>query len=93
MPTKMVLRERGRSVDSLETGVASTRRLVSDPALASTTGRFFDRTRETRANPQAYDPRPASSCGIAAWNSSVIRLWTRRTLHRSAVYTRGERGG
>ena len=56
MPTKMVLRERAHSVDSLETGVAATRRVVSDPELASTTGRFFDRTREARANPQAYDP-------------------------------------
>ena len=56
MPTKMVLQEVGHSVDSLEQGVAATRRLVSDPALARTTGRFFDRTREAAANPQAYDP-------------------------------------
>jgi NAD(P)-dependent dehydrogenase (short-subunit alcohol dehydrogenase family) len=57
MPTKMVLEEVGRSVDSLETGVEATHRLVSDPALAGTTGAFFDRTREARADPQAYDPR------------------------------------
>jgi NAD(P)-dependent dehydrogenase (short-subunit alcohol dehydrogenase family) len=56
MPTKMVLAERGTSVDTLETGVASTERLTSDPALAGVTGRFFDRTREARADPQAYDP-------------------------------------
>jgi NAD(P)-dependent dehydrogenase (short-subunit alcohol dehydrogenase family) len=56
MPTKMVLAERGSSVDTLETGVASTERLTSDPALAGVTGRFFDRTREARADPQAYDP-------------------------------------
>jgi NAD(P)-dependent dehydrogenase (short-subunit alcohol dehydrogenase family) len=54
MPTKMVLRELGYSVDALDTGVMSTRRLVSDPALSAVTGRFFDRTNETRANPQAY---------------------------------------
>jgi NAD(P)-dependent dehydrogenase (short-subunit alcohol dehydrogenase family) len=54
MPTKMVLRELGYSVDALDTGVISTRRLVSDPDLSGVTGRFFDRTRETRANPQAY---------------------------------------
>ena len=56
MPTKMVLQELGRSVDRLEDGVAATRRLVSDPALAGVTGRFFDRTAEARADPQAYDP-------------------------------------
>jgi NAD(P)-dependent dehydrogenase (short-subunit alcohol dehydrogenase family) len=57
MPTKMVLQEIGHHVDSIEDGVAATRRLVSDPALARTTGRFYDRTRETRAHPQAYDRR------------------------------------
>jgi hypothetical protein len=57
MPTKMVLAELGRHVDSLEDGVAATRRLVLDPALAGTTGAFFDRTREAHADPQAYDPQ------------------------------------
>src|SRR5215211_6100219 len=56
MPTKMVLDEVGRQVDSIEDGVAATHRLVSDPALAETTGAFFDRVREARANAQAYDP-------------------------------------
>jgi NAD(P)-dependent dehydrogenase (short-subunit alcohol dehydrogenase family) len=56
MPTKMVMQEMGRSVDSLDTGVAATRRLAVDPALAQTTGRFFDRTKQARAHPQAYDP-------------------------------------
>jgi NAD(P)-dependent dehydrogenase (short-subunit alcohol dehydrogenase family) len=56
MPTKMVLAERGASVDTLETGVASTERLTIDPALGGVTGRFFDRTRDSRADPQAYDP-------------------------------------
>jgi NAD(P)-dependent dehydrogenase (short-subunit alcohol dehydrogenase family) len=55
MPTKMVLAERGSSVDTLETGVASTERLAIDPALAGVTRRFFDRSREARANAQAYD--------------------------------------
>jgi NAD(P)-dependent dehydrogenase (short-subunit alcohol dehydrogenase family) len=55
MPTKMVLEEVGRHVDSIEDGVAATHRLVSDPALAGTTGAFFDRTREARAHAQAYD--------------------------------------
>ncbi len=55
MPTKMVLEEIGQHVDSIDTGVNATRRLVSDPALAGVTGRFFDRTREARAEAQAYD--------------------------------------
>jgi NAD(P)-dependent dehydrogenase (short-subunit alcohol dehydrogenase family) len=55
MPTKMVLREVGHSIDSLEEGVAATHRLVSGADVATTTGGFFDRTRETSANPQAYD--------------------------------------
>jgi NAD(P)-dependent dehydrogenase (short-subunit alcohol dehydrogenase family) len=67
MPTKMVLRERKHSVDSLETGVAATRRVVSDPELALTTGRFFDRMREARANPQAYD----SAARVELWRRSL----------------------
>ncbi|GAA5067167.1 NAD(P)-dependent dehydrogenase (short-subunit alcohol dehydrogenase family) [Thermocatellispora tengchongensis] len=55
MPTKMVLRELGYHIDSIEDGVAATYRLVTDPALAATTGRFFDRTRDAEAHPQAYD--------------------------------------
>src|SRR5689334_12385470 len=34
MPTKMVLQEIGHHIDSIDTGVTATRRLVSDPALA-----------------------------------------------------------
>ncbi len=55
MPTKMVLQEVGDSIDSLEAGVAATLRLVDDRDLDSTTGKFFDRTREAKANAQAYD--------------------------------------
>jgi len=56
MPTKMVLQEVGHSIDTLARGEAATRRLVSDPALAGVTGRFYDRKTETRAHPAAYDP-------------------------------------
>jgi NAD(P)-dependent dehydrogenase (short-subunit alcohol dehydrogenase family) len=56
MPTKMVLEEVGHTVDSLEDGLVATARLVNDEELAGVTGRFFDRTNETRANAQAYDP-------------------------------------
>jgi len=56
MPTKMVLDSIGHSIDTLETGVAATHRLVADPSLEGITGRFYGRKRETRANGQAYDP-------------------------------------
>jgi NAD(P)-dependent dehydrogenase (short-subunit alcohol dehydrogenase family) len=55
MPTKMVIQERGDSIDDLETGIASTVRLAASPELDGLTGRFFDRQEEARANPQAYD--------------------------------------
>ncbi len=55
MPTKIVLDERGRSVDTLEAGVEATTRLVTSPELEDVTGRFFDRQREAEAHPQAYD--------------------------------------
>jgi NAD(P)-dependent dehydrogenase (short-subunit alcohol dehydrogenase family) len=52
MPTKIV----PSPMSTLEEGVESTLRLVVDPALDGVTGRYFDRTREARADPQAYDP-------------------------------------
>lgn len=56
MPTKMVMQSIGHSVDSLDTGVRSTLRLINDPELAGVTGRFFDRTSEARAHADAYRP-------------------------------------
>jgi NAD(P)-dependent dehydrogenase (short-subunit alcohol dehydrogenase family) len=56
MPTKMVTKEIGYTIDSISDGVAATSRLAIDPALAGVTGRFFDRAQEARANAQAYDP-------------------------------------
>ena len=55
MPTKMVMDELGRSVDTLEAGVEATDRLVSSPDLDGITGHFYDRQRESRAHDQAYD--------------------------------------
>jgi NAD(P)-dependent dehydrogenase (short-subunit alcohol dehydrogenase family) len=55
MPTKIVLEERGTSMDSLELGTRATVRLAADPELDGTTGRFFDRLEESAAHPQAYD--------------------------------------
>jgi NAD(P)-dependent dehydrogenase (short-subunit alcohol dehydrogenase family) len=56
MPTKMVMQSVGYSIDTLDTGVRSTLRLIRDPDLAGITGRFFDRTKETRAHRDAYRP-------------------------------------
>jgi NAD(P)-dependent dehydrogenase (short-subunit alcohol dehydrogenase family) len=67
MPTKIVLDEVGHSIDSLDEGVDATRRLVSDPALAQVTARFFDRARDARANAQAYDARARAEL----WNRSL----------------------
>lgn len=55
MPTKMVLDSVGHSIDTLDAGVLSTLRLVRDRALGGVTGRFYDRTAESRALPEAYD--------------------------------------
>jgi NAD(P)-dependent dehydrogenase (short-subunit alcohol dehydrogenase family) len=56
MPTKIVLDERGTSVDPLDRGVESTVRVAIDPELDTVTGHFFDREQEARAEAQAYDP-------------------------------------
>ncbi len=56
MPTKIVLEQVGRSVDTLEQGVDATVRLAVDPELEGTTGRYFDRENDTRAHRQAYQP-------------------------------------
>ena len=55
MPTKIVLEQAGRSIDSLEEGVDATVRLAASPDLDGVTGRFFDRQEEARADDQAYD--------------------------------------
>jgi NAD(P)-dependent dehydrogenase (short-subunit alcohol dehydrogenase family) len=56
MPTKIVLEQAGRSIDSLEVGVDATARLAASPGVEGVTGRFFDRLSEARAHDQAYDP-------------------------------------
>ncbi len=56
MPTKIVLDERGTSVDSLDRGVETAVRVAIDPELDTVTGHFFDREQEARAEAQAYDP-------------------------------------
>jgi NAD(P)-dependent dehydrogenase (short-subunit alcohol dehydrogenase family) len=55
MPTKMVLEAGREPVDSLETGVAATLRLIRDQQLEGVTGRYFNRQADARALEQAYD--------------------------------------
>jgi NAD(P)-dependent dehydrogenase (short-subunit alcohol dehydrogenase family) len=55
MDTKMVRESFGRTQDSVDDGVRSVVRLVADPELDGVSGRFFDKTSESRADRQAYD--------------------------------------
>ncbi len=55
MPTKMVVDAGIQPVDSLESGVEATTRLIADPELDGVSGRYFDRLTESRADSQAYD--------------------------------------
>ncbi len=55
MPTKLVLETVGRTIDSLEQGVAATLRLVIDERLDGVSGVYFDGLKEAPADPQAYD--------------------------------------
>jgi NAD(P)-dependent dehydrogenase (short-subunit alcohol dehydrogenase family) len=77
MPTKMVLEAGVRPVDSLETGVEATMRLVSAPELADVTGVYFERTREALALEQAYDREARRRLnGIATKLVSGVNLAT-----------------
>jgi NAD(P)-dependent dehydrogenase (short-subunit alcohol dehydrogenase family) len=55
METRMVLETFGRSMSTVEEGAEATVRLATSPELEGITGRYFDGTREGRADPQAYD--------------------------------------
>jgi NAD(P)-dependent dehydrogenase (short-subunit alcohol dehydrogenase family) len=54
MPTKMVLHARGSAVSTLEQGIDATIRLIDAPAQ-EVNDRYFNVTREARADAQAYD--------------------------------------
>jgi NAD(P)-dependent dehydrogenase (short-subunit alcohol dehydrogenase family) len=55
MDTAMVHEAGGDPMSTVEEGSAATLRLICDPQLDGVTGRFFERRREARAHPQAYD--------------------------------------
>jgi NAD(P)-dependent dehydrogenase (short-subunit alcohol dehydrogenase family) len=67
MPTKIVLEEVGHHIDSIEDGITATHQLICGDALVMTTGRFFDRSREAKANAQAYDTHARAEL----WNRSL----------------------
>lgn len=56
MPTKLVFTTVGRTVDSLEQGMAATVRLVVDPELEGVSGAYFDGLQLGRADSWAEDP-------------------------------------
>jgi NAD(P)-dependent dehydrogenase (short-subunit alcohol dehydrogenase family) len=62
MPTKIV----PSPMSTLEEGVAATARLVLDPALAATSGKYFNGQSEARADPQAYDAQARAALRAAS---------------------------
>ena len=56
MPTKMVV-NLFTPQSTVEEGVRSTLRMITDPSLDDVTGAYFNRTQRSRAGAQAYDER------------------------------------
>ena len=77
MPTKMVLEAGVSPVDSLESGVEATMRLIADPELEGVTGKYFDRQREA-----ARTRRPTTPTRAAGYASSA-RSWLGGLTSRS----------
>jgi NAD(P)-dependent dehydrogenase (short-subunit alcohol dehydrogenase family) len=71
MPTKMVLQEVGHQIDDLATGVDAVHALVV--GNGGVTGRFYDRRREARADPQAYDR--AAQAQLRRLSLDLVRPW------------------
>ena len=57
MDTKMVRDTFGYTMSTVEEGAEAVVRLAASPEVEGVTGRYFDGTREARANRQAYDPQ------------------------------------
>lgn len=55
MPTRMVLETGDKPIESLESGVEATLRLISDPDVKGVTGQFFKTLEPVRARDEAYD--------------------------------------
>lgn len=69
MDTKMVFETFGDSMSDVREGADTTLRLITSPDLEVVTGRYFDGQSEAHANAQAYDPKPARSCGSSRKHS------------------------
>ncbi|GLW07980.1 3-oxoacyl-ACP reductase [Microtetraspora sp. NBRC 13810] len=69
MDTGMVGEAGIAPVSSLEEGGAATLRLVND--LGGVTGRYFDGSRDSRADPQAYDPKARAR--LRALSDELVR--------------------
>ena len=57
MDTKMVQDTFGYTMSTVEEGTEAVVRLAVSQEVEGVTGRYFDGTREARANRQAYDPQ------------------------------------
>jgi NAD(P)-dependent dehydrogenase (short-subunit alcohol dehydrogenase family) len=80
MPTKIVTHL--FTPDSeIADGVTSVLRLIGDPELDTTTGRYFDETQEARALDQAYDERARARIRVIAERLTGVRA--RSTESRS----------
>ena len=55
MDTQMVRGSFGRSMSTVDDGVGPVARLATDPELDGVSGRFFNQTRESGVDDQAYD--------------------------------------
>ncbi|MGW4119721.1 SDR family NAD(P)-dependent oxidoreductase [Nocardia sp. NPDC004711] len=57
MATTMVLESGITPISTVDEGAAATLRLICDPDLSQTTGRYFNGTRQTHPHAQALDPK------------------------------------
>ncbi|MEU1428513.1 hypothetical protein ABZ412_15700 [Nocardia sp. NPDC005746] len=56
MPTTMVREAGVTPISTVAEGANATLRLICDPSLAQTTGRYFNGTRQSHPHTQADDP-------------------------------------
>jgi hypothetical protein len=84
VPTKMVLDAGTTPVDSLETGVRATMRLIE---LDAVTVRYFNREHEARAHAQAYDAdaRPPAEGAERAAQRTLRRSTTKTSVSPGAI--------
>ena len=74
MPTKMVLAAGVTPVDSRESGVRATMRVIAAPELEGVSGRYFRRFEDSPALPQAYDA--TARAGLRELSEGLVRVVT-----------------